>query len=381
MTSYIVGCDNILGGESGIIHKVAKVLEKNGNKTEELSVGPNFVQSAGKKSSSKGKVAVFIVGGSDVGTYVDFRIGLRNGGYYHYKYIWFAFASWTATTDKWITENGLKKTGLVRAHDDNFSRQSDIAPWLGKSADYFFKQNKAKMGYVYGQSPEELAEKILGGNISSSNSSASESSTTIKDAMKEVLSAWDGDVECFVRDDTVHIRKIPDPSKAKLSIVESENVIYDSISVTDVNPSTVNCLKVNYANSIITIEDKSLQKRFGKIESTVSPTGLKSVKEAESFARTEWNKLRRDNGHVLELKVPGDVKWKAGEWCSVYLPSFDINDYMYISKMSQDDSTEWICNLTLVDYPPSLGKPEDYANNDNSNKDSEDEDDSEEDTS
>ena len=30
---------------------------------------------------------------------------------------------------------------------------------------------------------------------------------------------------------------------------------------------------------------------------------------------------------------------------------------MYISKMSQDDSEEWTCNLTLVDYPPSLGKP------------------------
>ena len=61
----------------------------------------------------------------------------------------------------------------------------------------------------------------------------------------------------------------------------------------------------------------------------------------------------------MECKVLGNTKWKIGQWVRVYLPSFNIDDYMYLSKVSQDDSDgDWVCNLTLVDYPPSLGEPE-----------------------
>ena len=361
MTNYCVGCDNIVGGESGLIHKVAQTLEKAGNQCEELSVGPNFVQSKGLSNGSKGKVAVFIVGGSDIGTYVDFKMGLERG-YYHYKFIWFAFASWTATTDKWITENGLKKTGLVRAHDDNFSKQSDIAPYLGKSADNFFQKNKTIMNYVYGETPEELAKKILGGGSSSDEKdSGTSTATSIKESLKKAVSGWDGEVEIRLIDDTVYVNKIPDPTKSKLIVNEFENVQYDSVTVTDINPQTTNKLTLHYEDYDLTLSDETLIKRFGEVPLEIEPDDtVKDYDTAVAFLQKSWNKIRRDDGRQVELKINGDMAFKVGQWVRAFLPSFYIDDYMYITRMSNDEdgSNNWSTGLTLVDYPPSFGAPQ-----------------------
>lgn len=359
MTDYCVGCDNIVGGEKGIIDKVARVLESKNNNCERLNVGPNYVQSKGLSNSSKGKIAVFIVGGSDVGTYVDFMAGLKRG-YYHYKYIWFAFCSWTAHS--WITPEDLKNKGLVRAHDDNFSKQSDIAPWLGKSADYFFKQNKQYMDYVYGQSPEELANKILnGGGESSDSEGGGSSASTIKEALKQVLAGWDGDVECYIRDDTVYVNKIPDPTSAKLILAEGRDIIYDSVKVTDVNPTTINDLTVLWNSTSFHFRDEELVKRFGEVkgEVTLEDESIKNNSDARSMANTEWAKIKRDNGHSVECKVIGNTSLKAGQWVRMYIPSFNIDDYLYLSKISHNDNNgDWVANITLVDYPPGFGEPQ-----------------------
>lgn len=399
MTDYVVGCDNIVGGESGLIERVCKVLESKGHSAQRLSVGPNFVQSAGLKSSSSGKVAVFIVGGSDIGTYVDFRDGMKNG-YYHWKYAWFAFASWTAHS--WITAEDLKHKQLVRAHDDNFSSASSIAPYLGKSADYFFKENKQYMNYVYGQTPEELAKKILsGGNDDNDEGS---SASTIKDAIKEVASFWDGDVEITVDRDKVRLRKIPSPEVDHLpfEIIEGENVHLTSISIQDFHPDTINTLKIHWqGGEDIVLTDTELISRFGEkpkemdavklvvkedseskssttvsistdatdsstidTEDTtsVSSTSYEEVpvttyEEALNFAQTEWAKIRRDNGHEIELKCIGNINYKPA-WVHVKLYSFPVDMWMYIKAGSHEitETGEFNTNLTLVDYPPSLGE-------------------------
>lgn len=262
MTDYCVGCDNINGKEKSYISKIAKVLREKGNNVEELSVGPNFVQSKGLSSSSKGKTAVFIVGGSDIGTYVDFKQGLESG-YYHYKYIWFAFASWTAST--WITCKELKNRALVRAHDDNFSSSSSLSAYIGKSADYFFSKNKAKMNYVCGQSPEELAQKILGGGDSKNEDSKSGSGSNVKDCIQKLLKHWDGDVECYIRGDEIHINKVRNPDEYySCSLTEEVNVLTDSVTLTDINPGTVNHLTVTWTGGKIEFKDEKLISRFGE---------------------------------------------------------------------------------------------------------------------
>lgn len=386
MTTYHIGTDNIVGKTTdyNVVSKMIKVLEKEGHTCKHLGVGPNVVQANGLSSSSKGAVGIYVVGGSDIGTYVDFRDQLERGGY-HYKYVWFAFASWTATTDKWITENGLKNTPLVRAHDDNFSSQSSIAPYLGKSADNFFQKNKSIMNYVYGQTPEELAKKILAGGGDASSSDSSSSGSTIKDAIKDVMYGWDAEAELFVRDDTVYIRKIQSPSKSSLRLIEGENIELNSVSINDINPASVNYLTCEFQDKILTISDDESIKRFGKIESSVTvEDSITKLEDAKEFIEREWGKIRRENGRSLECKVQGEVKWKQGLWCYVYLPSFNIDDYMYITKVSHDDDGLWNTNLTLVDYPPGFGEPSSTnndSNDENSTEDSTESEDTEEETS
>lgn len=356
MTDYIIGCDNIDGKEKSYQKKVAEVLEAKGHSTEILSVGPNFTQTKGLSSSCKGKTAIFIVGGSDIGTYVDFRDGIKNG-YYHYKYAWFAFASWTATT--WITCKELKSRALVRAHDDNFSSSGSISKYIGKSADDFFKDNKDVLNYVCGQTPEELAKKILGGG-GGSDSEDKASGGTVKDALKKVVSKWDGDIEVRIREDTVYVNKIPDPTTATLTVDEYSNVIYDSVTVTDGNPQTVNMLTGNWNGNTLTLKDELAIERFGEQQQEATEelfAEVKTLEEAKKVFYREWHKIRRDSGRSIELKINGDSNFQSGKWCRAYLPSYRIDDYMYISKTSNetDGTSTWQTGLTLVDYPPSFG--------------------------
>ena len=78
--------------------------------------------------------------------------------------------------------------------------------------------------------------------------------------------------------------------------------------------------------------------------------------EAYLFGLKTVGKARRKDGHKIECKVIGSKYWEIGEWCHIYLPSFNEDVIMFISKVSHESSSdnEWITNLTLVDYPPSL---------------------------
>ena len=80
--------------------------------------------------------------------------------------------------------------------------------------------------------------------------------------------------------------------------------------------------------------------------------------EALSFAYKELGKLMRNDGHQIELKVIGNINYRVGAWIRVFLPSFNEDCMMFISKVNHESGadSEWITSLTLVDYPPSVGK-------------------------
>ncbi len=82
--------------------------------------------------------------------------------------------------------------------------------------------------------------------------------------------------------------------------------------------------------------------------------------EAMDFALTEWNKIRRGSGHSIECQVFGSNHWQVGEWCKVYLPTLNEYTDMYITKIdnSNDSGSEWLTNITLSDYAPSLSQLE-----------------------
>ena len=96
--------------------------------------------------------------------------------------------------------------------------------------------------------------------------------------------------------------------------------------------------------------------------------------EAYLFALKEVGKARRKDGHRIECKVIGNKRFEVGEWCRVYLPSFDEDSIMFISKVSHDSGAdnEWITSLTLVDYPPSLGSGQSNSPSSSSEEDSSD---------
>ena len=401
MANYVVSSDNIDGKEQSYIKTVISKLEAKGHTCENAGVGPNTIQAYGLSSKAAGKIGVFIVGGVDAGMFVDF-VETK----YQYKYMWVVFASNTATTDKWLTCKGLSSTPLVRAHDDNYSG-SNIAS-VGKTTKQYFNEHKDRINYVCGKlgcTFESIADKLANGeNEEEGESSAS----TIKDAICEVCSFWDGEVEVKVDSNKVKIRKIPEAAEDHLpsSIIEGVNVELNSISVQDYHPDTINFLTVHWqGGEDIVYRDEALIERFGEkpqefdavkrvvkaddesddttttstvsdtdsdtgdttvdaeeTTSTVSTTSYEEVpvetyEEALSFANTEWAKIRRNNGHEVELKVIGNIEYKPA-WVYVRLYSYPTDMYMYIKSVSDDisENGEFSTNITLVDYPPSLGE-------------------------
>ena len=84
---------------------------------------------------------------------------------------------------------------------------------------------------------------------------------------------------------------------------------------------------------------------------------ITNERDAYLFGLKTVGMAMRKDGHKIECKVIGSEKWQTGEWCHVYIPQFDEECIMFISKCSHEMSAdnEWVTSLTLVDYPPSLG--------------------------
>ena len=406
MSDYWVCSDNIDGKENTRIDALVEALKKNGHTAHNGGVGPNTIQSHGQTGGAKGQIGVFICGGVDIQVFWDFVQGI--GSYYNYKRFIYVYASDTASSDKWLTCNGAKNTPTVKAWDDNYSGGQGDA--IGQTVDAYCKKHKDKIWYACGPlgcSFDDVIKNFLkgegagDGGTSSSSSSKTDSRTTPKEAIQKLLTHWDGEVECNIRGDKVYINKIREPQKYYSVVLEERvNVLSDGITLSDINPGVPNMLEVTWANGKFMLKNEASIKRFGEnkleIEATVSSsdsgnenksneqtnenTGatddsgnssgenndntvdnelIDNFDEALSFAQREFNKLQRDNGRVLECKVLGSTKWKTGEWCKVYLPSYGIDGYMYIIRVTQsNESGNWTCSLSLTDYPPGWGEEE-----------------------
>ena len=359
MSTVVVGCDENNSNDHKVQDTVAKALEKQGHKVEKLAIdaGPFADYSYSKKA--KGKIGVYIIA-DGIFSIADLTFGSTN-----FKYAYF------------IIRGDLGRPRMKTRKDFEtrpIGRDSDCTSICDKIAGKSFSEMnkicKKKCQIVFGTTAKEMANeliKAMGGDTSSSSSSSKSSKTsssgsTIKEALKKAVSKWDGEVEINLRGDTVYVNKIKNPTSTTLVINEYDNAVYDNINVTDVNPGTINHLTVTYKKYDLTLKDDTLIKRFGKIKKKIAcPSTVKSLSEAEDFLQREFNKIRRDDGRSVELKVVGNSKWRTGKWVRVFLPSYFIDDYMYIVKSSDDEdgSNNWNTSLTLVDYPPSFGADED----------------------
>jgi hypothetical protein len=142
----------------------------------------------------------------------------------------------------------------------------------------------------------------------------------------------------------------------------------DNTNATDSTTNSTDSTSTDSSTENTTTEKKWVQKT---VEEPIT-----NYTDALKFAKLEVNKSKRDNGHTLECKTIGSDKWKTGKWCLVQVPSFDISDYMYLTKVdhSQSADDEWVTGLTFQDYPPSFGSGESNKigeNSDDTSTDSE----------
>ena len=363
MSTIVLGCDDNDVNDAEYQSTVASILEKAGHTVEKCAIEPNAFASYSDGSNGKnpnGKIGIYLIA---AGTY---SIADATYGTSRFKYNYFGIRP--ECSPNWeCSDFDTRPIGA----------DADCPGWLcSKIAGNSFKRIneivKEKSMVVTGKDATEMGNnlvKAMGGEISSD--SKSDSASSIKQAIQEVLFPWNGEVECYVRDDTVHINRIPDPTKAKLSLVEGKNVYLDGISITDINPNTPNKLIVKWKKNSFIIKDEERIKRFGEVTKTITSSN-KNESSAIAFAYREWNKLLKESERRLELKIKGGPEWRVAKWVRTYIPSFGINGYMYITKCSHDDnSSDWDVNLTLEDYPPDLGKkPNSNANANDSNSNS-----------
>lgn len=358
MASIVLGCDSNGGNDSKWQNTVAKALEDAGHNVHKLQIVSYAFADYSWSSKAKGKIGVYIMADSLVSV-ADLA---SDGTMFKYGYF--------------IIRGDLGRTRMDSREDFNnnsIGRDSDCNSACDKLAGKTYPQMneivKNKCHVVFGTTPEEGAKELLkamGGEFNEEKSSKESSSSSLKESLKKAVSGWDGDVSINCIGDTVYVGKIPSPTNAILAINEFENVLYDSITVTDVNPSTINHLICTYKDYELVIKDDVLIKRFGKISQSIKcDSTIKTLKEAEEFIQREFNKIRRDDGRQVEVKVMGDTKWRKGSWVKTFLPSYFIDDYMWISKCAHDEdgSNNWNASLTLVDYPPSFGTFNEKENN------------------
>lgn len=362
MATIVIGVDKNLSPDEDYAFQnaVGDVLEKAGHTVEKLEREPNAFATYSYEGKASGKIGIYLIA---AGTYsiADFYYGAASGGG-SFKYAYFGIRG----------DLGLRPHNKSEFESSSVGADADCPSELcahiaGKTFPEINNQLKDKCQAIFGESGQEMGKNILaamGGEVDSSDSNKESTGSSIKEALKKAVSKWDGDVEIRLEDDTVHVRKIPDPSTAKITIDEFNNAFYDSITVTDINKDTTNKLVLKFKDYELTIKDDTLIKRFGvNKEKIEAEDDVKTLKEAKAFLQREWNKIRRDDGRQVELKVNGHPRWKTGIWCRVYLPSFFIDDYMYISKTSNDEdgSNNWNTSITLVDYPPSFGTYEEES--------------------
>lgn len=179
--TFVVGCD---GGTSASRGKdVINALTAKGHKCINVGVGPSVITNYGLKSASKGKIAIFICNGIDGGNFYDFI-----QSYYHYDHMILMYESDKATTDKWITCNGMKNTKL---YIDPRQRYSSVVYKSGVqnyTAYEWCKKYSNKLSYVCGPLGckwSDVLNNLVNGNFGSNGTTTTTTSTTNNSSSSE----------------------------------------------------------------------------------------------------------------------------------------------------------------------------------------------------
>lgn len=415
----VLGCDSNGQNDEEFMNAVAAKIESAGYTVEKLGIAPGPFAEYSYSSAASSAIGVYLMADSTV-SIADYHFGANANGN---SFKMAVFGIRTDCIPK--LESGWDTIQL--------SPDADCTGVCDKLAYKTYPQMeeicKSDTRIVHANTGDKMGDEVVKALGGKTQESEGGEPSTIKDAIKDVLAGWEGEVEAYVRDMTMYIHKIKLPEQnTYLLLSEQHNIEYNSVTIKDYCPNNKNKLIVHWSGGEdIIIQDNKRIERFGEKEWEMEATKkvlkeeapeetkssdsskktsdtsndsdssdnstkttddskkteennsvgyvevpVETEEEALEFAHLEWNKNKRECCHEIELTTIGSDRWEIGRWCYVYLPSFDIEEYYYISRASSNISpTEWKTSLTLVPYPPAVeNKPEEKSSEDENSDES-----------
>lgn len=336
MSNYVVGSDRSGNNDHECIETICQVLRDAGHTAENIGITPNLETNL--KTKGKGNIGVFMVNGICIGTIHSVRKMVEAGGI---DFVYFAMPQTINPGNEWLSCESLKTKKCPIAHDDNFTKEPDRSALHNKyTVAEYCAEHSQYIAYACGSDCKEVAEAILNGGSgdgsgatgTSSDSEDSEPTPmSYLDMIKDLISVWDGDVECKVRQNKMFINKVPEP-KPQLWIVESNNIVSGQAKVTDYNSDTINSLDVTYGDGHkINIKDEYLYNRFGEVSAEIE-----AVKTVTDYSGDPSSDGSASGGTDSSSSTDSELYTKLASVLQKYFVSNDWNSFINRVRFAKD---------------------------------------------
>lgn len=272
MGKYLVGSDNSGGKDQDCVDTVCRVLEEAGKEVLNCGVTPNQ-EGNFRANGEKDDIGVFIVNGICLGTILSCNEMAKSG----------ICKQVIIGIPKPLMNEKFRERESLTDESKKLALVNDGTNWPNSYRQYEHKYTVdgicnalEYVSYAYGETCEEVGQNILNGASGTDGTGGGDSSEkseptpmSYADMIKDLISVWDGDVECKIRQNKVYINKVPQPNP-ELWIVDGNNVVSGQAKVSDYNSDTINTLDVTYGEDhMITIMDEYLINRFGVVEEEI----------------------------------------------------------------------------------------------------------------
>lgn len=317
MSTYNVGSDHSGNGDQECIDAVCRVLEDAGHTANKLGVTPNL---EGSLNTGNGEdIGVFIVNGICLGTIASVSKMVQGGGCSHvYFGIPKPIMSSPFNVEANLTDPSMT---LAIADDDNFSppdvRALDKKFTVAEAFDHF-----EGVSYVYGNTCEEVGQKILNGDVGGGNSSTSDknegSVMSGWESITDLLKPLDGEAMVVVRGDAVIVKRIYPPESAQLWVYEGINVVSDSVKVSDYSPEIYNTFVIKWGASFENQFEISFNKHkelFGERKTEVNAIYTVPIDKTNTGEETETDTgetQSNDDGGIFGFITDTLLNWGTG---------------------------------------------------------------------
>lgn len=272
MARYIVGSDRT-GGADECLKKVVEEMKKGTMEVLDCGVTPN-TEANFRKHGKKDDIGVFVINGLCLGTMLSCNDMVKSG---ICSQVIFGIPKPLMGTPFNNKESLTDESLTLALVNDGTNWPSSYHAYEKKYTVDALCNQLDGISYAWGETCEELGQNILAGvsGTNGTNGNSSDSSEESKeptpmsymDMIKDLISVWDGDVECKIRQDKMYINKVPEPNP-QLWIIDGNNIVSGQSKVKDYNSDTINTLNVTYDNEqhTITITDEYLLNRFGEVK-------------------------------------------------------------------------------------------------------------------